>query len=127
MQKFGERIEITEVKRNNMILKEIVEKLNLKVFCGEEFLEREVNGAYVSDLLSDVMGGSSEGQIWITLQSHLNVVAIGSLKELSAILLVKDIVPEPNVVSKALEEEIPILGTLESTFEIAGKLYAELN
>ena len=77
----------------------------------------------MSDLLSDVMGNAREGEVWITLQSHLNVVAIASLKELAAIVLVKGIEPDEQVIRKASEEGIPILGTSKETFETAGKLF----
>lgn len=123
MSEFGEQIVIIEVKANNMTLKEITEKLDLKVFCGEATLEREVTGGYVSDLLSDVMGNAEEGAVWITLQSHLNVVAIASLKELSAVILINGISPEETVVAKAEEENIPLLGSEKPAFDVAGQLY----
>ncbi len=53
-----------------MKVKELVEKLNLKVLSGEKGLDREIDGCYISDLLSDVMGNAMEGNIWITLQTH---------------------------------------------------------
>jgi predicted transcriptional regulator len=110
-----------------MKLSELVAKLGLTVYCGENLLDREVSGGYVSDLLSDVMGHAVEGECWITLQSHLNVIAIASLKELSAIILVKNIQAEENVITKAEEEEVPVLGTSDSTFVVAGKLFNMLN
>jgi predicted transcriptional regulator len=110
-----------------MTVKEITEKINLKVFCGEQHLQNKVSGGYVSDLLSDVMGNASEGEVWITLQSHMNVVAIASLRELSAIILINGIQPEPAILKKAEEEKIPILGSDEPAFHVAGALYNVLN
>jgi predicted transcriptional regulator len=81
----------------------------------------------VSDLLSDVMGNAREGNVWITLQTHRNVVAIASLKELSCILLVSSLVPEQNTLDHSNQEGIPVLGTSLSTFEITGLLYQKLN
>lgn len=127
MLESGERNGIIEVKTYKMTIKYIIEKLNLQVYAGHDLLQNEVHGAYVSDLLSDVMGNAEEGQVWITLQSHMNVVAIASLKELSAILLVNSNKPEDKVVKKAEEEKIPILGTVEATFEISGKMFNVLN
>lgn len=86
-------------------------------------MDQIIQGGYVSDLLSDVMGFAKEGEVWITLQSHLNVVAIASLKELSAIILVKGIVPGEAVIEKAKEEGIAILGSMEGTFETSGKMH----
>jgi predicted transcriptional regulator len=110
-----------------MKLKEIAEALDLRVYCGEERLQREVTGGYVSDLLSDVMGNASEGEVWITLQAHMNVVAIASLKELAAVVLINNIQPAEQVIAKAAEEGVPLLGTGQPAFEVAGKLYTLLN
>ena len=101
----------------------IVEKLNLKVFSGNEGLEREVTGGYTSDLLSDVMGNADESQLWVTLQTHRNVMAVASLKEVAAVIIVKGLEPEENTISQSNDEGIPLLGTDLETFEISGKLY----
>jgi len=110
-----------------MKVSELIEKLGLVVYTGSEGLDREITGGYVSDLLSDVMGNGKEGNIWITLQNHMNVVAIASLKDMACIILVKNIVPVSEIINKAAEEGIPILGTGENTFELSGKIYQLLN
>lgn len=127
MARSGEKKEIIEAKANNMTVRQIAEELGLRVYTGKTNLDIEVSGAYVSDLLSDVMGNAREGEVWITLQSHLNVVAIASLKELAAVVLVKGIEPDEQVLAKANEEGIPILGTSNETFETAGGLFKMLN
>lgn len=119
----GARIENTEVKANRMTTEQLIKELHLKVYTVGEATTREVTGGYVSDLLSDVMGHAKEGEVWITLQSHANVVAIASLKELAAVILVKGIEPERAVLQKAEEEGILILGSHEDTFTITGKLF----
>lgn len=106
-----------------MTVAEVVEKLGLKVYSGKNGLNREVTGGYVSDLLSDVMGNADAGEIWITLQTHKNVMAIASLKDLAAIILVSDNIPEQDTVIQSNQEDIPILGTSLPTFEISGKLF----
>jgi predicted transcriptional regulator len=106
-----------------MKVSELVEKMSLKVFSGHKGLEHEIKGGYVSDLLSDVMGNAREGDLWITLQVHQNVVAIASLKDLAAIILVNKLEPMENAVRYSNEHEIPILGTELSTFEITGMIY----
>ncbi len=126
MERSGERIETIEVKANNMTLLEVIDRLQLETFGGKEGMDREVLGAYVSDLLSDVMGHAGGGEIWITLQSHVNVAAIASLKELAAVILVKGIQPDPAMLSKANEEGVPVLGTELNTYHITGLLYGLL-
>lgn len=106
-----------------MSISEIAEKLGLTVFCGGEGMSHEVTGGYVSDLLSDVMGSACEGDIWMTLQTHKNVMAVASLKDLAAIILVKGFKPDDDMLRQGIEEGIPVLGTQMETFEISGELY----
>ncbi|MBN1952822.1 MAG: serine kinase [Bacteroidales bacterium] len=106
-----------------MILEDVVKQLELKPLSGQALLQKEVTGAYCSDLLSDVMGHSDEGQVWITLQTHKNIMAVAALKDLAAIILVKGLVPEAEVLSLSEKEGIPVLSTTLSAFEIAGRLY----
>lgn len=106
-----------------MNVKDLADRLKLEICCGAAGLNREVKGGYTSDLLSDVMGNAQEGNIWITLQTHKNTMAIASLKELSAIVLVKGYKPEEDTMAESEAEGIPILSTSAQTFEITGKIY----
>ena len=106
-----------------MKVADIVEKLGLEICCGTAGINREIKGGYTSDLLSDVMGNAQEGNLWITLQTHKNVMASASLKELSAVILVKGYKPEEDTVTESEAEGIPILSTTKQTFEITGEIY----
>ncbi|RHV97777.1 DRTGG domain-containing protein [Culturomica massiliensis] len=106
-----------------MKVADIVEKLGLEICCGTAGINREIKGGYTSDLLSDVMGNAQEGNLWVTLQTHKNVMAIASLKELSAVILVKGYKPEEDTVTESEAEGIPILSTTKQTFEITGEIY----
>ncbi|GET31113.1 hypothetical protein SD074_33150 [Prolixibacter sp. SD074] len=126
-QDAAERRNQTKNNLDRMNVKDVQQALGLKIFGGEKGLSREVTDGYVSDLLSDAMGNATEGMAWMTLQTHLNVVAIASLKDLAAVILVNGNLPEKDTLAKANEENIPVLGTKLSTFEIAGKLFQLLN
>jgi predicted transcriptional regulator len=106
-----------------MQVKDIIAILDLKVFGGSQGLDREITGGYTSDLLSDVMGHADNGRIWITLQTHKNVIAIASLKDLAAVILIKGNDPDADMLAQAKEEGIPVLGSNEEAFEITGKLF----
>ena len=110
-----------------MKVQELVEKLNLKVLSGANGLDREIDGCYISDLLSDVMGNAMEGNIWITLQTHKNVMAVASLKEMSCIILVKNLMHNDETIEQSNDEDLPILQTNLPTYEIAGLVYNLLN
>ena len=106
-----------------MTVKELADKLGLKTFTGNVGMENEITGGYTSDLLSDVMGHSKEGQVWITLQTHRNIVGIASLKDLAAVVLVKGFTPDGETIELAETEGVALLGTPMQAFELSGKLY----
>lgn len=107
-----------------MRLNYLVETLNLQVFSCKHLLEKEFEGVYVSDLLSDVLGNTKPNQIWITLQTHKNIVAVAHLKGLSCVILVKGLTPNEDTILKAEEEKIILLGSEKETFDLAGDLRA---
>jgi hypothetical protein len=106
-----------------MKLQKIVNSLSLDKKTPTLDYHREVTGGYVSDLLSDVIGNANEGFLWITLQVHLNIVAVASLKGLSGIILVNNRMPDEETLKKAAEENIPIMTSSLPAFELAGRLY----
>ena len=106
-----------------MKVREIIEKLQLEVLAGQDKMDAEVTGGYTSDLLSDVIANSKEGNLWITLQTHQNIVAVAKLKDLAGIIVVNNREPDEDTLTKAQEENIPILGSKEMAFDVSGKLY----
>ena len=84
---------------------------------------REVGGGYASDLLSDVMGNALEGDLWVTLQKHANIVAVAQLNGLAGIVLVNGRTPDPAAAERAEAEQIPIISTKLPAFEAVGILY----
>ena len=107
-----------------MKLFELVNSLSLEVKTPGIDLTRNVTGGYVSDLLSDVIGNAKDGFVWVTLQSHINIVAVASLKGLSGIILVNKRVPAEDTLRKASEENIPIMTSPLTAFELVGRLYS---
>ena len=77
-----------------MKVSDLVRELNLTVFCGEAGLDAEISGGYTSDLLSDVMGHIDEGMLWVTMQTHQNIVAVATLKDVAAVLIVNGASPD---------------------------------
>jgi len=106
-----------------MNLIEIVEKLQLTVKTGAGFLDKEIKRGYVSDLMSDVMGNANEGDLWVTLQIHQNIVAVAVMKSLGGIILINGREPEEDTVQKAEAEGLPILVSDMPAFELVGRLF----
>lgn len=106
-----------------MNLSDLVKEFGLEVKTASNHLDREVKSGYVSDLLSDVLAHADEGTLWVTLHIHQNIVAVALHKDLAGIILVQGRQPEKDTIAKAEEENIPILVSSLSAFELVGRLY----
>ena len=106
-----------------MRLNEIKDKLSLKVLSGNENLECDVVRGYVSDLMSAVIAHGKEGDIWVTYQTHVNVIAIAMMKNIAAVILIQGRELIPAAALKAEQEGLPVFNSSESAFEVVGKLY----
>jgi serine kinase of HPr protein (carbohydrate metabolism regulator) len=106
-----------------MNLRTIVDHLHLEVCAAEQKLDTEVKGGYASDLLSYVMARAKESDVWVTMQSHVNVVAVASLVNLAGVIITEGTRPEPAMLEKANQEGIPILATRLTTYGVVGRLY----
>src|SRR5690554_5621981 len=107
-----------------MKVKNIIEELDVKILSCSEQMEREVSSGYACDLLSWVMAHGSKNGLWITVQTHVNVVAIATLLEMTCVIIPESVTVDEKVVQKAEEEGIIILSSTMTAFEIAGRLYS---
>jgi len=107
-----------------MKLSEIVEKLNLKpLTVVQDYSRIEPSCGYASDLLSCVMSGAAHQSVWVTLQAHINIIAVASLLDLSGIIITEGAKPDDATLAKATEEGINLFSTEESTFAVVGQLW----
>ena len=105
-----------------MKLADLATELGLQVRSARGRLQRDVTGGYASDLLSDVIANGRPGDVWITLQRHVNTVAVASMKDLAGVILVNGREPEEDTVRKAEVEGVPLLVSSLPAFELAGRL-----
>ena len=107
-----------------MNLQQIIEELNLSVLTeSQDFSAITPTGGYSSDLLSCVMAGAKKGNLWITLQAHLNIVAIAALNEIAAVIITENAQPDADSIHKAKEQGVILLSTARPTYEVNGKLW----
>ncbi len=107
-----------------MTVDDLAAQLEGKVITRAGDTRGEVRGGYASDLLSDVIANACEGDAWVTLQRHVNIVAVAQLTGLAAIVLVNGREPEQDTVARAIEERIPIVSTPMTAFSAVGAMYA---
>lgn len=106
-----------------MTVAQLMKTLDLRLLTPITDGERQVTGGCVGDLLSFVMAKGEAGMAWITVQTHLNVVAVASLHEFSCIIIAEGCAVEAGALAKAEEEGIPILSSPLSGYTLAGRLY----
>ncbi len=101
---------------------ELAEKLKLTPMC-EKDEKIEIEGVYIGDLLSIVMSKAKKNYAWITIQTHINIVAVAELLELSCIIVVENMEVDDDTLNKAKELNIPIFKTSESAYQMACKMW----
>ena len=104
-----------------MNVKEMAERFNLHVAAGQNSLDRQIKSGYCGDLLSDVMANAPDSCIWLTVQTHQNIVSVAVLHEMAAIIITGGQEPDQETIEKANEEGIPILMWPKSAFDLAGQ------
>jgi len=107
-----------------MNLQQIIDQLDLTVLTEpRDFVSMTPTGGYSSDLLSCVMAGAKKGHLWITLQAHLNIVAVAALNEVAAIIITENAQPDAASIEKANQQGVIMLATSQPTYEVNGRLW----
>jgi predicted transcriptional regulator len=107
-----------------MTVRELIATLDLEVLTGDVNLDERIEAGYVSDLLSDVIANAPENSVWVTVQRHINILGVAKLRNIKAIVIPRKLKVENEVVEKAKAEEVALLRTGYSAFDITGMLYA---
>ncbi len=107
-----------------MKLSEIMNKLNLENVNKKPVnTDENIESGYTSDLLSQVMRGAAPRSIWITIQSHLNIIGVAAMADIAAIIVSDGLDVPGEVIDKADDEEIALFKSPLNAFQISGKLY----
>ncbi len=106
-----------------MKLSEAAAALPVKVLTGDCVRDPEISTVYTCDLLSRVMSMSEKDCIWITVLTHLNVVAVAQLADIACIVIPEDIPVPESTIEKAKEEQISIFSTSLPTYELCWRLH----
>ncbi len=101
-----------------MTVKEIAKECSFEELCIPN-PDREVNGVYIGDLLSWVMGRANADNAWITIMSNINVIAVASLSDVACVILAEDVKLEEDVLNTAKLKGINVLKSSSSAYETA--------
>jgi hypothetical protein len=109
-----------------MTLAELIKDLGCEVLTGDLNLDQEIRSGYASDLLSDVIANVQANSVWITIQRHINILGVAKLRDVTAIMIPRNLQLESSVVDKAIEEGISILRDGRTAFELSALIYNAL-
>ena len=103
-----------------MKLQEIIDKAELKVLTNRE--DRDVEGVFISDMLSDVMTSAKPDYLWLTVQTHTNIISAANLVDLSAIVVTQGKEVSKATIELANRYHVVVLSTPLLHFDLAKKL-----
>ena len=103
-----------------MTTNELGRKLRLKTLSSGD--DKEISSCYISDLLSRVMGSCKDGDVWITVQTSLNMVAVALMIDVACVVFPEGLVAPDDVIEKAKEEGLTLFSSDETAFGLAKKL-----
>ncbi len=109
-----------------MQVQDLISKFDLVVKAiSTEGRLRTIEGGYSGDVLSHVMACAMPGYVWLTVQTHENIVAVASLLDVACVLVCQRELPEETC-ERARKEGVTVLWTERGDFEMTGLLYQSL-
>lgn len=104
-----------------MDIKELKEKLDLKLVCGDD-LERKITGCYCGDLLSWVMSRAREGDVWLTVMGNVNSIGVAVLADVACIVLTENAAFDDDALKRAEQNGVVVLRTPKNTYQTAAEI-----
>lgn len=109
-----------------MRLDELARSLDLRLLTPElaDAGSAEVVAGHVSDMLSDVLANAPPGGVLVTIQVHLNVIAVAVHAGLAGVIFAAGRTPEDAVRQRAVEQQLPLYVSDASAFDVVGRLWS---
>lgn len=104
-----------------MDIKELKEKLDLTLVCGDD-LERKITGCYCGDLLSWVMSRAQEGDVWLTVMGNVNSIGVAVLADVACIVLTENAAFDDDALKRAEQNGVVVLRTPKNTYQTAAEI-----
>jgi len=108
-----------------MLVSDLMPLIEAKNLTPTLSTDREVTCGYVCDLLSWVMSHGDSGMAWVTVQTHMNVIAVAVLSEMACVVLPEGIDMEPESINKAIQEGMVVLQSPLTAYDICGRMAAK--
>jgi serine kinase of HPr protein (carbohydrate metabolism regulator) len=106
-----------------MTIKDITERIDGHIICNEDRDTLEVEYAFSSDLMSDVLTISRENMVLITGLTNLQAIRTSEMSDISCIIFARDKKVNSDIISLAKENNMILIESPYSMFRISGELY----
>ncbi len=100
---------------------EIIDKIEGNIVT--KLQDAEFVDIYAGDLLSHVMGHAKENNMFLTIMSNMNSIAVASLLDLPVIVFAEGVMPTEEMINKADEESIVLVSTKLNVVEVIRAIY----
>lgn len=104
-----------------MTVKDLAEKLSLKAL-SESDTDRNIDGCYTGDLLSWVMGRANSGNVWVTIMTNVNIIAVAMLTDVSCIIIAENAEIGNDTVEKAKEKGVNLYTSEKSAYQLCAEI-----
>ena len=108
-----------------MTVQELIELTGAADLTPDTDKSQVISCGYTCDLLSWVMAHGQPGMAWITVQTHMNVIAVASLMEMAAVIVPEGIEMEAPSLEKAKEEGITVLASDKTAYELCALMASQ--
>lgn len=106
-----------------MRLETIVEKIAGKVITGENLLKQDVEFAFASDLMSDVLTVEKEDILLITGLANVQTIRTAEMADIRFIIFARNKRVNCDIIKLAIENEMVLIECPYSVFKVSGILY----
>jgi predicted transcriptional regulator len=106
-----------------MTIKDITEKIDGHIICCGEKENINVEYAFSSDLMSDVLTVEKENMVLITGLTNLQTVRTSEMSDINCIIIARAKKVNSDIISLARENNIVLIESPYSVFRISGELY----
>lgn len=101
-----------------MKISELLANSEFKCLNPQVGTQGEISSGYVGDLLSWVMANAGTQCAWVTIQTHVNIIAVATLLEMTCVIIPDGAEIEESTLERAIIEDIPIITTGLNAYEV---------
>jgi hypothetical protein len=109
-----------------LTVQEFAHKNKYKILCSNRAAEEtSIEGVYTCDLLSHAMAKVNDGDMWITVHTNINIVAVAHLTNASCIVVPENINVDIVTLKKAEEQGVIVVSASHSAYEICTRFFIQ--